>query len=269
MLRPLVGSLFLGSLMLAQQAHAASMIIEVVDANNFCTFLPPSDSVDRIIADSETEAQAFCLGNTPSATGSEPMPSNFIQSAHYVATDAYVQVTGQIDPTKDNLDLTDGGGQYDIKAPDGASCAGWDYFVNLVEPQSYTYCVRCCKSASDCNRGISEAGCEKIVPGDYSGPLVNGSLAVSSAGVSSATVSSSMSSSMPAATSSSETSPSSSRPSSPSISSNSPKADSGNSMNSNESGAVTAQSVDDSGAGVARPTFAILAAVFFGAIAVF
>lgn len=36
--------------------------------------------------------------------------------------------------------------QFDIKAPNGASCAGWDYFVNLVEPAGKTYCVRCCVS---------------------------------------------------------------------------------------------------------------------------
>jgi pyruvate-formate lyase len=51
-----------------------------------------------------------------------------------------------MDPTKANLNSSDDGGQYDIKAPKGASCAGWDYFVNLIEPSGKDYCIRCCVS---------------------------------------------------------------------------------------------------------------------------
>ncbi|KAG1382421.1 hypothetical protein G6F61_002275 [Rhizopus arrhizus] len=156
--------------MLVSIADASGQIAQIVDATDFCVFLPPTGETDRIIADSEWEANAFCMGNTPLAIGAEKLPSGFIQSAHYVKTDNYVQITGQMDPTKANLNSSDDGGQYDIKAPKGASCAGWDYFVNLIEPSGKDYCIRCCNNDQDCNRGISEKGCAYIIPGDYSGP---------------------------------------------------------------------------------------------------
>ncbi|OAD74187.1 hypothetical protein PHYBLDRAFT_102850, partial [Phycomyces blakesleeanus NRRL 1555(-)] len=139
----------------------------VVDASNFCVFLPPSDSVDRLISDTEWDGDAFCLGSTPEATGAETMPTDFIQSAHFVATDEYVQVTGQIDPSKANLNVSDEGGQFDVRAPIGSTCAGWTYYVNLIEPINLTYCMRCCNDTTNCNRGISEKGCAHIIPGDY------------------------------------------------------------------------------------------------------
>lgn len=156
--------------LVATSVHAYGMIAQVVDANDFCVFLPPDDATDRIISDSEWNANAFCMGNTPLAKNAGTLPSGFIKSAHYVKTDAYVQVTGQMDYTKANLVGSDGGGQMDVKAPVGSSCAGWSYYVNLIEPESNTYCMRCCNDTTNCNRGISEKGCAHIIPGDYSGP---------------------------------------------------------------------------------------------------
>lgn len=100
-----------GALLLAsQQAQAANQRAQVVDATNFCTFLPPVDEADREISDTEWNAQAFCMGDTPEAESAGAIPDGFIQSAHFVATDDYVQITGQIDPTKANLDIKDWGG---------------------------------------------------------------------------------------------------------------------------------------------------------------
>ncbi|KAI8970455.1 hypothetical protein BDF20DRAFT_797655, partial [Mycotypha africana] len=148
--------------------NASGMIAQVKDATDFCVFLPPKDSTDRIISNTEWNANAFCMGDTPLAVGADKMPDGFILSAHYVKTDLYVQITGQMDYTKANLVGTDEGGQMDVKAPDGSSCAGWQYYVNLIEPVSNTYCMRCCVSMKICNRGISEKGCAHIIPGDYS-----------------------------------------------------------------------------------------------------
>lgn len=159
--------------LLSVAVNAKGQIAQVVDANDFCVFLPPSDSTNRIISDTEWNANAFCLGNTPLAKNAEKLPAGFIKSAHYVKTDTYVQVTGQMDYTKANLVGTDGGGQMDVRAPMGSSCAGWKFYVNLIEPTTNTYCMRCCNDDRTCNRGISEKGCAHIIPGDYSGP--NGS----------------------------------------------------------------------------------------------
>ncbi|KAI9306052.1 hypothetical protein BJ944DRAFT_160607 [Cunninghamella echinulata] len=146
---------------------------ELTDANNFCVYLPPPNSKNRNIADTEWEAEPFCLGSTPTALKAKanPMPEGFILSAHFVATDDYIQVTGQIDPAKANLNVTDEGGQMDVRAPNPSRCAGWKYYVNLIEPLGRTYCMRCCNDDRTCNRGISEKGCAHIIPGDYSGPL--------------------------------------------------------------------------------------------------
>ncbi|KAF7729956.1 hypothetical protein EC973_003369 [Apophysomyces ossiformis] len=163
--------LLVASSSLFAYANAYGQIAQVVDATNFCVFLPPEDSVDRIISNTEWNAQAFCMGNTPLATNAGKIPEGFIQSAHFVATDKYVQITGQIDPSKARLDPKDDGGQYDIKAPNGSSCAGWKFYVNLIEPTTNTWCMRCCNDKYTCNRGISEKGCQRIVPGDYSGPM--------------------------------------------------------------------------------------------------
>ncbi|KAI9033992.1 hypothetical protein CLU79DRAFT_726540 [Phycomyces nitens] len=161
----------IGSVALLANLVAGGKVAQVVDASNFCVFLPPADSVDRLISDTEWDGDAFCLGSTPKATGAGTMPTDFIQSAHFVATDDYVQVTGQINPIKANLNASDEGGQFDIRAPVGSTCAGWTYYVNLIEPINLTYCMRCCNDTTNCNRGISEKGCAHIIPGDYSGPM--------------------------------------------------------------------------------------------------
>ncbi|KAI8994828.1 hypothetical protein BDB01DRAFT_872271 [Pilobolus umbonatus] len=149
---------------------AGGLIGQVIDDKNFCVFLPPKDSINRNIGDTEWQAQAFCLGDTPLAIGANKLSDNFIKSAHLVITDKYIQVTGQMDPTAENLNATDDGGQMDIRAPKYSECAGWKFYVNLIEPSGNRYCMRCCNDDRTCNRGISEKGCAHIIPGDYSGP---------------------------------------------------------------------------------------------------
>ncbi|CAO3694443.1 unnamed protein product [Rhizopus stolonifer] len=216
------GVIFSAVSLLTSVVNASGQIIQIVDSTNFCTFLPPTSETDRLISDTEWNANAFCMGNTPKATGAEKIPSGFIQSAHYVKTDNYVQITGQIDPSKANLDSSDDGGQYDIKAPNGASCAGWDYFVNLIEPSGNDYCIRCCNNSQDCNRGISEKGCARIVPGDYSGPSGDSSSDnTSSASTTTTTTEATTKSSTQAATTSSEAATTSSASTTPAATSSS------------------------------------------------
>ncbi|KAI8981490.1 hypothetical protein BDB01DRAFT_701161, partial [Pilobolus umbonatus] len=155
---------------IASVVSAKGQVAQVVDAMNFCVFLPPTDSSDRLIGTTAWMANSFCMGETPEATGAEILPEEFIRSAHYVETDTYVQVTGQMNATKANLVTNDQGGQHDNKAPLGSSCAGWSHYINLIEPALNTYCIRCCNDETSCNQGSPEKGCSQLIPGDYSGP---------------------------------------------------------------------------------------------------
>lgn len=139
------------------------------DANDFCIFLPPSYGGD--ISANEDKAVAFCTkDNVYGATKARVLPAGFIQSAHFVSNPSkgYVQVTGRMDRSKYGLSSKDGGGQYDMRAPVGATCAGYASFVQLTEPDAQIYCIRCCKNKSDCPVNRSTYGCKSVLGGDYS-----------------------------------------------------------------------------------------------------
>lgn len=104
-----------------------------------------------------------------------------------------------------SLSTKDGGGQYDVKAPVGAACADYKYFVNMVEPGKFLpsfispacmncrptvcpwmltfshfltphlfapkdgslFCMRCCQTKEDCPVGKSTYGCRAVIDGKY------------------------------------------------------------------------------------------------------
>ncbi|KAG1146334.1 hypothetical protein G6F37_011393 [Rhizopus arrhizus] len=136
--------------------------IQLQSSSQFCSFMPPHRGDD--VGGTEDDGIPMC---TSSGLGGRKFPSGFIKSAHFAKTSNYVQVTGTIDRSKYGLSSSDGGGQYDNKDIDGVTCNGYKYFVNLIEPDANTFCIRCCKSQSDCNIHISTRGCESIVPGNY------------------------------------------------------------------------------------------------------
>ncbi|GAB5586922.1 hypothetical protein Unana1_01822 [Umbelopsis nana] len=152
-------------------ATGPSKLTVVVNSNTLCFFLPPSYGGN--IADSEKTAKAFC-DSSSDAPGATQFPSGFIQSSHFksgTGSGAYVQYTGLIDPSKYGLSSSDEGGQYDNHgsgSPPGSICAGYKYYVNLVEPAEKDYCIRCCQNSADCPTGRSTAGCASLIPGDYS-----------------------------------------------------------------------------------------------------
>lgn len=244
----------------AATVASAQQIVSIVDSTDFCLFMPTPGQEDMNISDSEQDATVYCLGNVPDATGAGKLPSGFILSAHYVSTSDYVQITGQINPTAGGLNASDDGGQYDIAAPTGASCAGYQYFVQLIEPSGDDYCIRCCNSETDCNRGISQDGCARIIPGDFSGP------GVPTAGASSAVVSSSAAAvSSPASSSAASSAASSSAASSSILPSSSSKAASQSSKPAAASSslpteAVSAQS-ESGAADLMRPAIYSIAAL--------
>ncbi|KAF9968724.1 hypothetical protein BGZ70_009646 [Mortierella alpina] len=140
----------------------------ILNQTDFCIFLPPKYGGG--IAENEDRAVAFCTKSGLPGANAQDLPAGFIQSAHFVSNTAkgYVQVTGRMDGSKYGLSKKDGGGQYDIRAPVGAKCAGYNYFVQLTEPDENIYCIRCCKTKSDCPVNKSTYGCKKVLGGDYS-----------------------------------------------------------------------------------------------------
>ncbi|KAI1321150.1 hypothetical protein EDD11_007716 [Mortierella claussenii] len=141
----------------------------ILSQTDFCIFLPPKFGGD--IAANEDRAVAFCTKpNMPGAPNAQVLPAGFIKSAHFVSNTQknYVQITGRIDRSKYGLSANDGGGQYDMRAPVGAICTGYNAFVQLTEPDAGIYCIRCCKNKSDCPVNRSTYGCVSVLGGDYS-----------------------------------------------------------------------------------------------------
>ncbi|KAK3815444.1 MAG: hypothetical protein J3Q66DRAFT_344790 [Benniella sp.] len=141
----------------------------VLDSDNYCIFLPPEEGGD--IAANEDRAVAFCnKPNMPGAPKARVLPEGFIQSVHFFSNTQknYVQITGRFDRTKYGLSAKDGGGQYDMRAPVGAACNGYNAFVQLTEPDEQIYCIRCCKNKADCPVNRSTQGCVRVLGGDYS-----------------------------------------------------------------------------------------------------
>ncbi|KAF8932257.1 hypothetical protein EDD21DRAFT_343878 [Dissophora ornata] len=134
----------------------------------FCLFLPPMFGGD--IAANEDRAVAFCTkANMTGAPKAGVLPTGFIKSAHLTRNSQrnWVQITGRMDGKKYGLKKSDGGGQYDIKAPVGSKCAGYNHYVELVEPDIDIYCIRCCKEKVDCPVNKSTYGCKKVLGGNY------------------------------------------------------------------------------------------------------
>ncbi len=87
---------------MGRQAHIRS-------ANDFCLYLPPDPTTQNLV-EAEADAVAYCIN---AVNGTRPMPDGFLQSAVYLQTPNYVQVTGTFDPLVMNINPADCGGEYD------------------------------------------------------------------------------------------------------------------------------------------------------------
>ncbi|KAF9925519.1 hypothetical protein FBU30_004683 [Linnemannia zychae] len=167
----LISTLILSTLALFLAVEArkgnSGQIAQVESSDNFCFFLPPKEGGD--ISDNEDRAVAFCTKPMSKAPGARIFPEGFIQSAHFKEDKEkdWVQVTGKMAPKIYALSKKDGGGQYDIKAPVGSACAGYKYYVNMVEPDGSIFCMRCCQTKEDCPVGKSTYGCKGVLGEQY------------------------------------------------------------------------------------------------------
>ncbi|CAO3573119.1 unnamed protein product [Mortierella alpina] len=172
-------TLLASAAVIAASVAAQGQIASLDAADNYCFFLPPMIGGD--IAQNEDSAIAFCNKANPKAPGAKIFPDGLVLSAHWASSDSWVQITGQFDPAKYNLNPCDAGGQYDIRAPVGASCAGFNYFVNVIEPTDGVYGMKCCQNKEDCVVSKSTYGVRVIYGAqyDFSGPRPDGPLPAS------------------------------------------------------------------------------------------
>ncbi|KAL0146389.1 hypothetical protein V8B55DRAFT_1470338 [Mucor lusitanicus] len=159
-------------------AVPSGLTVQLSSSKDFCLFLPPSpgnkaangNKVDiDAIADSEKNAVAFCTKPNVNAPAAAAMPSGFIKSASYQTNTAagFVQIRGTLNIAAYELSSKDQGGQYDNHgsgSPPNSVCSGYPYYVSLIEPNTATFCIRCCETYSDCNAGRSAYGCDRVVP---------------------------------------------------------------------------------------------------------
>ncbi|KAG0046352.1 hypothetical protein BGZ83_008494, partial [Gryganskiella cystojenkinii] len=139
----------------------------LISESEYCLFLPKNKNGN--VAESEDDAVAFCSQDISSAPGAQTLPDGFVASTHFVTNEehGWVQLTGRLN-TEVYLAKDDEGGQYDTRAPIGASYAGYVAFVQITEPDSGIYCIRACKKKSDCPVNRSTYGCVEVLGGDYS-----------------------------------------------------------------------------------------------------
>ncbi|KAF9333798.1 hypothetical protein BGZ91_011113 [Linnemannia elongata] len=160
------------ALLFLTTAHAAPPMssgktIVLNSAKEYCLFLPRWRG--QSISDSESSAVAYCNKPISKAPNARILSNDFIKTLHFVhnTNKEYVQITGKFNRNAYRMSRHDGGGQYDSKAPQGAKCYGYPYFVELVEPDVQHYCLRCCKHKSDCPVNMSTKGCEEVIGGKY------------------------------------------------------------------------------------------------------
>ncbi|GAA5808761.1 hypothetical protein MFLAVUS_002157 [Mucor flavus] len=154
------------------------LTVQISSSKDFCLFLPPSpgnkannggkQDIDAI-ASSEKYAVSFCTTPNINAPGAGLLPSGFVTKATYQTNSAagFVQVRGSINVAAYGLSTKDEGGQYDdhgAGSPPKSTCAGYPYYVSLIEPNTGDFCIRCCETYSDCNAGRSAYGCDRVVP---------------------------------------------------------------------------------------------------------
>ncbi|KAG5639063.1 hypothetical protein H0H81_007321 [Sphagnurus paluster] len=110
-----------------------STTVHITSNSDFSLILP--DTPGELIGDAEAHGKSYCTPGSSAPDCINKFGEGFITAAAYEASDdgAYVQVTGCIDPTKFHLDPTDGGGQFDVRYPNGAQCTYGGYGASFIE----------------------------------------------------------------------------------------------------------------------------------------
>lgn len=154
--------------------------------DDFCLFAPPTTTSqygNSAIGNTEQIEVSWC---TNSGYGTRVIPAGAINSAHFVKTPHYVQVTGGGDLTKLNIPAGDEGGELDPHGADGngnpvgglvfssaftsdGSMAQMHEWTNFMA--SNDFCFRACTDGdmapTYCQHIYDTLGCGWNMPGDY------------------------------------------------------------------------------------------------------
>ncbi|CAA7263268.1 unnamed protein product [Cyclocybe aegerita] len=150
----------------------------VNSADDYCLIVPKDPNTN--IGDSEHPGgmTSYCSPSAHSSPDQGLLPSDFWKNVLFISgtgAGRFAQLTGCIDPSKlDRLNPHDSGGQYDSSGgasgtgnPVGSACAGYNHYVELVEPEGQRACIRCCDDPADCPTHKDTSGCPSVIPGNY------------------------------------------------------------------------------------------------------
>ncbi|KAK7451780.1 hypothetical protein VKT23_012459 [Stygiomarasmius scandens] len=155
---------------------SSSKTVHIIGVDDFALLMPGNL---ELISDAEEDGVAYCSPGSSREDCERYFPDGFILAADVKKSHdrSFIQVTGCIDSSKNpNLDPSDGGGQMDVRFPNGALCTFGGYgssFIEQIEPSAGRFCLRCCASRGDqenCNSHHDKDGCLVAVPGRYNFP---------------------------------------------------------------------------------------------------
>ncbi|KAF9948517.1 hypothetical protein BGZ72_009590 [Mortierella alpina] len=134
----------------------------IMDQNYFCLFLPVRGQPVVSALQGKFVAGPACTPELSRVLGTETLPYDFIQSSNVVkdARKKWVQVSGRIDPAQYDFSKKDQGAAYHHGIAKGATCLGYSHFIQFIEPNTKTYCLRCCENKKDCPVEKSREGCK-------------------------------------------------------------------------------------------------------------
>ncbi|KAF9082069.1 hypothetical protein BGX27_004654 [Mortierella sp. AM989] len=157
------------SVVLASHRLPKGRVIAIKDAAEYCILLPPV--YGGRISDYSHNAVSYCKLPMESAPSrSRELHEDFGMSVTWYKQDGergYEQITGVFNRKVYGFSKRDAGGQYDSRHPSGSRCAGYKYFVQLVEPDVGLFCLRCCHNKEDCPTDKPTLGCRVVIPGGY------------------------------------------------------------------------------------------------------
>ncbi|KAG0212773.1 hypothetical protein BGX28_005620 [Mortierella sp. GBA30] len=139
----------------------------IIDERNFCILAPSKDG--QRIADAFEggfTAKPFCTDPLNKVLKTGYLKGGSITDTTVEECDDYIQIYGKINNEKLKFDPNDYGAQYDdeiideiVEADKQVTCQGYKHFVQFIEPNQNTFCLRCCRNRQDCPVDKAHLGC--------------------------------------------------------------------------------------------------------------